>query len=586
MGEQILLQLSSLIVLGVAAQWLAWRLRVPSILLLLGLGVLAGPVTGLLNPDALLGELLQPFVSLAVAIILYEGGLSLRFKELSGSARIVGRMVTVGAAVTGALTALAAWLVLGLSGNAAVLLASLLVVTGPTVVLPLLREIRPRGRVAAIIKWEGIIIDPIGAMLAVLVFQVLLSDNLQDAAPQVALSVVKTLVVGGGLGVATSFGLAWLLRRFLIPDHLEGVASLALAVAAFTVAEMVQPEAGLFAATSMGITLANQRLADIERIVEFKEHLRVLLISALFILLAARVPLETLTDQGLPALLFVLALVLVVRPVSVLVATIGSGLARRELAFLAAMAPRGIVAAAMASVFALRLREHGIAADDFVPLVFLTIVGTVLFSSIVAPIVARTGGLSTPDPQGVLLAGAAHWVRDVALVLKEHDIRVLIADTNQPHIVECRMSGLDAVNQSVLGTDALDDLDLGGIGRLLAVRRFARVFGRGEIYRLASADETGAAGEKHDTHAQIGRALFSREADFFAMRSRVGGGQVVKATRISEQFTFAQFREVHGPDVLLLFIITETGALRVIAADEPIEPRPGQTLISLAPSIP
>jgi hypothetical protein len=357
----------------------------------------------------------------------------------------------------------------------------------------------------------------------------------------------------------------------------------------------VQPEAGLFAATIMGITLANQRLADIERIVEFKEHLRVLLISALFILLAAQVPLEALTSQGLPALLFVLALVLVVRPVSVMIATIGSGLARNELAFLAAMAPRGIVAAAMASVFALRLREHGIAADDFVPLVFLTIFGTVLFSSIVAPIVARAGGLSTPDPQGVLLVGAANWVREVALVLKDHGICVLIADTNQKRIIDCRMSGLEAVNQSVLAADALDDLDLGGIGRLLAVtsndwvnmlaaQRFARVFGRSEVYRLAGTEESGDGG--NGRHGHVGRVLFSHEASFFSLRDRIATGQVVKATCISDQFTFAQFRELHGPQALPMFIITETGDLRVFEAEMPLEPRPGQTLVSLVPPTP
>ncbi|MCH6551717.1 MAG: cation:proton antiporter, partial [Planctomycetes bacterium] len=382
--EHLLLALAAVIVLGVGAQWLAWRLRIASILLLLLVGFFAGPVSGellgspIVDPDALLGDLLLPFVSLAVALILYEGGLTLRFAELGKDAGVVWRLVTLGAGLTGVLCGLAAWAVLGLSPPLAVLLGAVLVVTGPTVIVPLLNQIRPGGRVGAILRWEGIVIDPVGAMLAVLVFEVIVLGDPQGAAGHVVEGLLRTLAVGGGFGIAAGLGLAVILRYFWVPGNLENAVSLMFVVGVYTVAHAVQPESGLLAAVVMGVTLANQRLVDVRHIVEFKENLRVLLISSLFILLAARLEINDLLDIGWGGLLFVVILI-VIRPLAVGLSTLGCGLSWKELAFISVMAPRGIVAAAVASVFALRLAEQGHEeASLLVPLTFLTIIGTVL----------------------------------------------------------------------------------------------------------------------------------------------------------------------------------------------------------------
>ncbi|MHC5023214.1 MAG: cation:proton antiporter [Planctomycetota bacterium] len=595
-SENLLLSLAAVIVLGVGAQWLAWRLRIASILLLLLLGFAAGPLAALLldepllDPDHLMGDLLLPFVSIAVALILYEGGLTLRFAELREAGRLVGRLVTVGAITTWILAALAAWRVLGLPPDLSILLGAILVVTGPTVVGPLLREIRPSGRVGAILKWEGIVIDPIGAMLAVLVFEAILLGDPSEAATHVAFSLLRIVIVGSALGFGAGYLLALLLRLFWIPDRLENAVSIMFVVAVYALAQEMQEESGLFAATVMGITLANQKLADVRHIVEFKENLRVLLISSLFILLAARVDLEGLRSIGPGGLAFLGLLVVVIRPVSVLISRLGLGMTRGEFALLAVMAPRGIVAAAVASVFSLRLLDKHPEAASILPLTFMVIVGTVLISSLIAKPVAQRFGVAEPNPQGVLLVGAHAWARAVGEALREHDIRVVVVDTNRANLAAARMAGLETYSGSILAEHALEEIDLGGLGRLIAAtpndwvntlttQRLLRLFGRGEVYQVPPGG--GPPGEKEIHRHLHARWLFDRSATYAALAGRVARGATIRATSITEEFTIETFREHHGEHALPMFILSSAGRLHVIVDGEPPAPGPGDTLISL-----
>lgn len=358
-SAQILFGVTLIIVLGVAAQWLAWRLHVPSILLLLLFGFLGGPIAGQLQPDALFGELLLPFVSVSVGLILYEEGLSLRLTELPKVGGVVRNLVTTGAFVTWAISTLASAWLFDLPGELAVLLGAILVVTGPTVIQPLLQHIRPSGATGSILKWEGIVIDPVGALLAVLVFEAVSAGELREATAHVLGGVLKTIIVGGGLGVVAAGMLSFALRRYWVPDFLQNAVSLMLVLATFAASNAAQHESGLFAATVMGITLANQRSVDVRHIVEFKENLRVLLISGLFIVLAARLEVSSLLAVSFRGMVLVLLLVAVARPLCVWVSTVRSKLSAKERLFLSAMAPRGIVAAAVASVFAIRLEQIG-----------------------------------------------------------------------------------------------------------------------------------------------------------------------------------------------------------------------------------
>ena len=591
MPESGLVGLASVVVLGISAQWLAARLRLPSILLLLAFGFVAGPLAGWLNPDHLFGDLLFPLVSLSVALILYEGGLTLRFSELTRGGRVVRNLCSIGAAVTWVVAAAAAHLIFGLDLGVATLIGAVLVVTGPTVIGPLLRHIRPTGAVGPVLNWEGIVIDPIGAILAVLVFESLAGAGPGATALTITLAIFKTIIFGGGLGLLAAGLLTYVLHRYWIPDTLHSAVSLMLVVAAFTVANEFQHESGLLAVTVMGMVLANQRYADVRHIVEFKENLRVLLISALFILLAARLDLADLARVGWRGPLFVAVLIFIARPLAVYFSSLGSGLTRPERRFLAWMAPRGIVAAAVASIFEFRLKDIGYAdADLLVPITFMTIIGTVAVYGLTSPYVARRLGVAVPDPQGLLLIGAQPWVRALGVILQKKGFTVLLVDSNRENTAAARMEGLPVYSGSILAEHTIREMSLGGIGRLLAVtandwvnalavQRFARIFGTAACYQLPPRDEPRGKQTRHK-HLH-GRWAFGEVNTYADLAQRSAAGYTVKATKLSESFNYAAFRKLYGETAVPLVLITESGRLEVIAADRASEPRPGQTLLSL-----
>ncbi len=595
MADSALLAIAGIIVLGIGAQFLAWRIGLPSILLLLIFGFIAGPVTGRLDPDDLFGkkELLFSLVSVSVALILYEGGLSLRVSDLPKVGGVVRNLVTLGAAVTWGVSALAAHLIFDLDAGLAILLGAVLVVTGPTVIGPLLRHIRPSGPVGPILMWEGIVIDPIGAVLAVLVFEAMSSGGAGQVATAQALvlAVFKTIVLGGGLGLLAAALLTLLIYRYWVPDYLQSAVSLMLVVATFTAANYLQHESGLLAVTVMGIGLANQKFADVRHIVEFKENLRVLLISALFILLAARLEPNTLREVALGGGLFVVVLVLVARPLATLLSTLRSDLRRQERFFIAWTAPRGIVAAAVSSVFALRLQEQGYAdADLLVPITFSVIIGTVAIYGLTSPLVAHRLGVADPNPQGLLLVGARKWTRALATLLQDKGLRVLLVDSNRDNINAARMEGLSTYVGSVLAEYAIAEMRLGGIGRLLAltpndwvntlaVQRFIGVFGRANCYQLPPRE---AQRGKPAVHKHLhGRWLFAEDLTSTELERRFAAGAAFKATSLSEEFDYEAFRSHYGESAVPLFAISDAGRLTVISADAAPSPRPGQTLVSL-----
>jgi NhaP-type Na+/H+ or K+/H+ antiporter len=589
--EQLLVGLAAIAVLGVGAQWLAWRLRLPSILLLLAVGFIAGPLTGFIDPDVLFGELLFPLVSLSVGLILFEGGLSLRARDLRAMGASVWSLVTVGALITWAMATWGAERILGLQPGTALLLGAILVVTGPTVVWPLLRHVRPVGTVARVAHWEGIVIDPIGAALAVLVYEALPSAStagFDEAIREMGVNMLYTIGVGaliGGLGALIT---VLILRRFWVPDFLQSPVLLMLVAGAFTASNLLQAESGLFTVTLMGVFLANQRSVPVKHIVEFKENLRVLLIASLFILLAARVEPGDFRALGWAGPAFVLFLILVVRPVAVFVSTIGSSLSRNERVFLAWLAPRGIVAASVASVFALRLGESG---QGLVPATFMVIVGTVTVYGLTAAPLARRLGLSNPNPQGVVFASAHPGARAIAAGVKAAGFPVLVIDNNRGNINAARMEGLPTAYTSILSEHALDEAEEGGLGRLLAMTadddvnvlatlHFRELFGRAGVYQLVPHGEGNPRVAGAPSHLR-GRNLFAEGATYDALDHRFAEGQVVKATKLSQEFDYKAFRERYGEDALVLFVVTESGNLTVCTADKAPSPKPGQTLICL-----
>jgi NhaP-type Na+/H+ or K+/H+ antiporter len=574
---------------GAVAQWLAWRLRIPAILVLLLAGFMVGPVTGLLDPDAVFGGVFRPLVSLAVGLILFEGGLTLRFDELRGAGRLVRNLVSVGALVTWVLSTLAGVYIAGVAFDVALLVGAILVLTGPTVVIPLVRYVRPRPPLGQILRWEGILIDPIGALLALLVLEALTGPD--DATPwQVVLSILRTLVFGGGLGVLAGLGLARAIKRFLVPDMLHVPVTLGCVTATFVAANMAQPEAGLLATTVMGIVLANRRTIDIAHIVEWKEQLSTILLSVLFVAIAARVPLDQLTHLGWRAVFYTAALVLIVRPVAVWVSTRRSSLPWPDRAFLMAMAPRGIVAAAVSSEFSLHFEHSGNpGAPAIVALVFPVIVLSVVCYGLSARPLARLFGVAKADPQGVLVVGADVVGREIGRALREQGLDVLLVDTNEAHAAAARALGLRTWHGSVLSTRFADEAELAGIGHVLAItpsdevnrlamQQFLPMFGRGALFRVSPADKP-----RPGRDAAPGRVFASAGTTIESLRDALQSGWGIKATWLTNEFGPGHYQTHYGKRALPLFVLSPDRKLQIVTEDGAAALRVGSIVLSLVP---
>lgn len=597
-GEHMGPLLAAIAIASIACQWIAWRVRLPAILFLLGAGMLAGPVTGLINPDQLFGDLLFPMVSLSVAVILFEGSLTLDLDEIKGLGTVVRRLVTVGAMITWGVVALSAHHLLGFPWDISLLFGALVVVTGPTVIVPMLRTVRPNATVSSILRWEGIVIDPIGALLAVLVYEFILSSTLSEAGWASTLLVFgKVVGVGLILGLTSGYAMGEVLRRHLLPEYLHNLATLALVFGAFSLSNSLAHESGLLAVTVMGMVMANMRGVHMREILNFKESLSVLLISGLFILLAARIDFSQFALLGWGAVLVLLVLQFIARPLAVLVATAGSTLNWRERAILSWIGPRGIVAAAVSALFALRMEQAGYPdAELLVPLTFAIIIGTVVLQSATASPLAKWLKVTEPEPTGFLVVGANSVARAIAQALRRRDIRVLLTDSNWENISAARMEGLPVYFGNPVSDHADRHLDLVGIGRVLglspqrelnviASMRYKRDFGANRVYvLLTSQDKRGS--DKHQVGLEHrGYTLFSEDMTYSKFASQLARGHEIRSTRLSDEFDFGAYRARY-PECVPLFAMDHKGQLEAFVSGGSMRPVAGWTVISLLPPAP
>lgn len=630
MQIDVMVQLAAIVVLGIGAQWLAWRLNLPAILLLLIAGLAAGPGAEwlgpgrLVDPNALLGDTLPPLISLSVAVILFEGGLSLRLADLRTSMAVIRNLVTLGAGITWVIGAVAAKFLVGMPWPLAILLGAILVVTGPTVIGPLLRHVRPSGGVGPILMWEGIVIDPIGAVLAVLVFEVIGHADSPEAGLSVLITgALRTIVVGTAVGVSGAAAMIWVLGRYWVPDYLHNPVALMVVVASFTLSGVLQEESGLLTVTVMGLVLANQRSVSIRHIAEFKESLTVLLVSVLFVVLAARLSPQQIAAAGPGSVLFTLALILLARPAAVLASTVGQGLGWQERLFLMSMAPRGIVAAAVASVFALRLRDEGYeGADLLVPAAFTAIIGTVIVYGLASGPVARKLGL-TGGRLGYLIAGANPISLAIARALRAEEIPVMLVDTRTDRLDSADHEGIPTLHASILSPFVRERIDAGRIGRLLALTpneevnslaalHFASLFGRESVFQLTPEPHGAARNPGNDDadpepdvasslSAQIdavdaheagrsvalelhGRVLFGPGMTYKHLDSMLYGGATPERLPLEDGDDPADaFRARYGPEAVPLLIANEGGDVVPVTASPVVDARTPRAVIGLAP---
>ncbi|MDZ7803911.1 sodium:proton antiporter [Thiohalophilus sp.] len=593
MHEHILIALAGIGLIGIASQWLSWWLKLPAILFLLIGGIIAGPVTGWLDPDTLFGDLLFPFVSLAVAVILFEGSLTLKFEQIRGLQQVVINLVSVGVLVTWAVTAIATYLLLDIGWELALLFGAITVVTGPTVIIPMLRTVRPNSRLTHILRWEGIVIDPIGALLAVLVFNFIITGQGSDALGSTLLGFGTILLVGIAMGAVPGYLLGLLLRHHLLPEYLHNITTLTLVFAVFVISNSLYHESGLLAVTVMGLWLANMKGVHIHDILSFKESLSLLFISGLFIILAARLDLDALIELGWPALFVLLAIQFIARPLKVLVSTFRSSLNWRERTLLGWIGPRGIVAAAVSALFALRLEQEGMSeAALLVPLTFMVIIGTVVLQSATSRLFATWLGVAEPEPRGFLIIGANPVARTIGQALQEQEFNVLLTDTTWENIRAARMDGLPTYYGNPISAHADQCLDLVGIGRMLALSpmadvnvlaglRFRREFGSGAIYTLQTAQEKDAPDKLTAAEEHRGYLLFGEGVTFSKLSSLLSQGAKIHDTKLSDDFSFEEFSNKYGKRATPLFAIDPRGRIQIFVAEGKLTPQAGWTILSL-----
>lgn len=559
----------------------------PAILPLILIGLLLGPVSTLYTEDG--AKLIEPiwngnaglfpgdslyyFVSLAISIILFEGGLTLKLSEVSNVGPVITKLITVGTAITFFGAGVTTHVLFGLSWEISFLFSALIIVTGPTVIAPILRNIPLKKDVSAVLKWEGILIDPIGALVAVLVFEFISVGEGQAYTKQALIDFGKIILFGFTFGFTFAHGLAVSIKRNLIPHYLLNVASLSIVLLVFVVSDVFAHESGLLAVVVMGLVLGNINLPNIKELLYFKESLSVLLISILFILLAANVNLEDMQRiyTWQTGLLFAI-IVFVIRPLGVLLSTQGSGLKTKERLFIGWVGPRGIVAAGIASLFGSKLVARGEVGAEFItPLVFTVVLGTVLLNATTARPFAKMIGVFLKSSDGILMVGASKVSRVIAQYLLKNNRHVVLIDNNPINIDKAKAQGLEAFTANIYSDNIVDNLELTDVGYLLAmtanpeinqfvVEKFQHQFGENGSFRIADADELNLAEISEKT------GLFSHTDDFVRMLDAVRKSPIIHEMDLQNTNHFLKVLNLaqENPDCIPLFVKYPNGFLNTI----------------------
>ena len=577
-------------VAGVGAQWLAWRLRLPAIVLMLAAGLILGPATGILVPARDIGALVGPMVSLAVSVILFEGGLTLNFHQLADARPAVRRLVYVGAPLGWLLSTLALMWIGGMSWQASLVFGGIMIVTGPTVIAPLLRQARLVTRPAQVLQWEGIVNDPIGALAAALALQIVVVANAGlfwgQALARVVPGVLAALVIGALVG----WGIVQAFRRHLVPEYMKVPVLFVTVLGAFALSDSILHESGLLAVTVMGLIVANANLASYAELYRFKEHATILLVSGVFIILAAGIDFAQLSNLSLRAALLIAAIILIVRPATVMLSLWGTNLPMKERLLIAFTGPRGVVLVAVSGIFAERLVAEGVPDGALIaPLAFVLVLATVLLHGFTLAPLARRLGLTSGDTPGVMIVGGSPFATGLAQALQKVEVEVLVTDPNRDHLRSARAAGVPTYYGDVLGEAAESNVEFLAYRYILAASDndayntlvatdIAPDFGRDAIWQVAREKDDRP---RHSLPNQLGGQGFAEGRTLAQLNGMIADGWVFRTTRLTEEYTLEKWREARPGAVPLATL--DGGDIRFLRRAEDLTDRAGRRIVSLIP---
>ena len=585
-----MLELAGIIILGILAQWMAWKFKIPAILPLILIGLLVGPIAAeylsedgtkwiepIWNGDEGLfpGQSLFYFVSLAISIILFEGGLTLKMSEVKNVGPVITKLISLGSIVTFFGAAVVAHFTFELSWEISFLFSGLIIVTGPTVITPILRNIPLKKDISAVLKWEGILIDPIGALVAVLVFEFISVDGGGEFTKTALIEFGKIVLFGTTFGFTFAHAMNFIINKKLVPHYLLNVFALAAVLGVFVLSDTFAHESGLLAVVVMGMVLGNSNAPYLKELLYFKESLSVLLISILFILLSANINMSDLylIYTWKTAVLFA-AVVFIIRPIGVFLSTHGSTLKLKEKLFISWVGPRGIVAAGIASLFGLKLAKEGVPGAEYItPLVFMIVLGTVLLNATTARLFAKMVGVFLTKSDGVLIVGASKVSRLIGHYLETHGRHVVLIDSNQGNISKAKELGLEAINTNIYSETLMDNIELNDVGYLMAltgsndinryaINKFSKQFGENGSFRLVSVDEM------RDSNNNPKEGLFSHTDDFTTLSNVVRKFPSIQEIELKDKAHYESLIELsdNDKDIIPLFIKNEDLEIKIISS--------------------
>jgi NhaP-type Na+/H+ or K+/H+ antiporter len=556
------------------------------------LGIILGPVTNIVDPEAAFGEILRPFVQLSVAVILFEGGLNLHLHELKEAGKGVRRLISAGLVLSFAFGSVTAHYIGGLSWPVATVFGAIIVVTGPTVIMPLLRQARLKPRTASILKWEGIVNDPLGALLAVILFEYWVSTSPHSHGVAFGFELLGSLLAAAGVGLAVGFALGKAYPRGIVPEYLKGPMMLAAVFFVYAAGNMLHEEAGLVSTTILGLVMGNMKLPSIDELRRFKEYITVVLVSGLFIVLTANLKPELLAEIDARSWWLLILVIFVIRPLVVFISTIRAGMDIKDRILVAWIAPRGIVAAAVAGAFSVKMIDAGYPdAAKLLPLIFALILLTVILHGFSIGFIARRLGLAASKQNGLVIVGASPWSIDLADTLKEINIPVLLVDSSWHRLRPALLAGLPIYFGQLVSESADETFDVSSMGYIFAATdndaynalvctRFANEFERKHVFQLpmpsAAQHET-----KGFTPALRGRLAFKEQALYEEMLRRYFQGWRFQKTRITEEYSYEQYLSDSTEEHFALIVAKANGELRL---DHEVNPIAGDTVVNFLPA--